>query len=444
MTTLDQAERTHTFMGELCLPAKLETVPRLQQYIQFAIAYSKSKSTVDTVVSIDGSDTPYSAYWSIDEATSVGVIKTLREEKDREAIREALSCVEHLFRTLMKLPPVSELQGKLPGSEGTYYAACFLTLIFQEAVYHRRQSQIRPLLRNLQGAREKCALALDTIFPKHHSGASRLLTIWELLIKDNLRVVLAATKSKYAAIIRKQLEAISLAVMISPGSLIEYHARHAVVKRRFFNKASKKFESKDSHQVVRPSIETSGVPLTPQELTLAHGVNATLLRMHEPLASAVSTVGDKDLACISNKTGYVVSQLFKRTDAVNAVLKDRRRRVRDYIYASRMASSSSSSSSTMSSSLSTKKMNLGRQDPITPSEWSNAETLLLSNTAETKMFLTALGQVTITDPTIEKIQGWSIASYANDVVKLYMSSDSTFEVHDSGSVVETTEHEDDM
>jgi len=413
---LSSLEASLSASGELLMPSGLVGFPRLESYFNVGIKFSQLNFVVDPHVAIDSTDTAYSAFWSNDGSILSTVIKSLKEEKTgNPEMHKALLDADRFFASMVSLPRCEEIRGS-NANNGARYAAGYLTLIYQESRYQRTQRELRPLIKDLDSLRNELEAEMITFLPRHQIGAKRILIIAEAILKKNLRVILDS-KCKQAKRIIACLENLSLGVLISPGAIVDSLARRVKVSTSVFNKKTKKKELQVSLRVLKPSIASSGVPLTPEEGPMVHSVNSILLSFPKQLSNLVKSLkGENDLVGIKNRARLCTNQFFNRTDRVNALIRNRRRGIRDLVIRERKTAALSSSSSSSSSSIAAS----ASSDRITPIEWSHAETTLLSNPEEKKSLLTAIAGITETPATFEEIGKWTEYSFGVILQKMWM------------------------
>jgi len=348
-------------LGEILIPKDLAALPRARAFFNEAAHFSGATLVDDPTVAILPDTIPYIDYWTMDETRLDKVLLNLNKTENNRAL-QALGTLEGLFVTMAKLPSVDDLKNPSVNLHlGVEYAACYITLIYQESVYGATQSQIRCLLRNRTRGRKVIEDAIDIAFPRDRNIGVRLVSAAETLIRFNIRTIVEAKVSKRAESIRKYLDAVSRYCLGSTGALAEAESRIITeIVQVPIAGIKGKTRSEERKKVDKPQFDTSNMPLNPDEHAALKSVNTTIDTLPDVLGNCLYQETSCDLSEIRRKLKLVLTMLYSGTDGVNRVIHGRRRMIRDQI-------------------MNTRVINHQPVEPkVTQTEWNTAQNIVLN------------------------------------------------------------------
>jgi len=305
----------------LTLPANLGAMPRIAAIFKQALL--GLKLTVIEDKSLDCKKLPLLDFWSEDESKIQEVIKLLKGSN--VPLLNALSTLNGYLVGTMVMPNESSVTST-PYGKGQAWIGVSAVLVYQELHFSRRMSDIRSMIQNYEQLKRNFEDASSLYGATAGSELKRILSAAEMLLKHHLRTLLN-TECKKKEEYLKGLGSLSRALMAAPTSMIDLNCRTAVEEKTV--RKGRSSEKVRRTRVLRPALLAEGVPLHPEEASIAHTINVAI---GIAVPTVIKTmVRQDDLGLIQGQIRSVLGSIYARTDAVNALLKERKRIVRNAI-----------------------------------------------------------------------------------------------------------------
>jgi hypothetical protein len=361
------------------LPFNLDMLPRLNAYFQSAVNALKFSVVIER--NLDAANLVAPKFWSCDEKEVHEELISL--EASNAELLEHLKLLSGYFAGMLNIPSKRTL-GATSYGWGQRAIGSMAVLAYQESRYHNRMADIRPMLTGYSQARDKLNKAVDAYGLTGGAVLKRLVSLTESIVKRYIRqLVSGQLRPEKRDAVLEQLEQLSVCLMAPPKSTLDLHCR--IVKEEKIVRKGRTSEKVSRIRVLRPAIASEGVPILPEEAAIAKQINVAIGHDLPRALARVRIAGN--LAIVRSQVKASLDYVYSRVDPLNALIKERKRQVRNAIIAKRLSEEAKTSPDAS----------------IGPHEWEMVQSAMMS-TFDSSAFMRECGSLFSCPPDADSIR----------------------------------------
>jgi hypothetical protein len=353
-------------------------------------------------------------FWklSLDAGSGIKVDEKLPD------LDQARCILEGFFQSILMTPTTKKLDPLSPMYRGLLYASALLVIYYQEAKFGTPQATTKKLLINRTTGKSDIERSLLTAFPVDTKAAEQLVTATEVLLKTLVRSVIKGDLKMPG--LEANLKALSFSLLSKTGGILDAACRTQATAvelplaeaDRKENEARKRAHRKDfikpksemKHILLRPTIHVEKASVSSIESSGLRNINKMLNQLPNAVGGVFRSFNLKE---ISERATSVIEFLYRGTDAINHVLRERKTRIRAMIRQNRTRALKQVQGPLPATPL---------DAPISVEEWREAESYFLAQESEQKALETPVKL--LTGVSVAASVNWKLQDLSHQLVEI--------------------------